>query len=176
MPFLFKDFVQFDTDHNAVHYIFTQKDFLQANLCQPKRGWPVLLCVLARFAGSLLVLNIYIGATILSKVHLKVILRLPGSICLKIKKCAHFKAHPVGNIADQMKRSWCLLERCLSSVFQHTHPFRKQPEAVSTHVVAGKHKQIWLPTLKHKQMDGSLDRETVPSLKGEEIRINVSSK
>lgn len=81
-----------------------------------KRRLHVLLCVFACFAS-------YIGATFSSKSHLKKIPRLPGNVCSKLKTCTCFKARPVGNIADQIKHSWCLLERCLSSVFQHTHPF-----------------------------------------------------
>lgn len=39
----------------------------------------------------------------------------------KKSQCTHFMAHPVGNIADQISR--CLLQRYLSSVFQHNYPY-----------------------------------------------------
>lgn len=131
MIFLFKNFVQFDTAHSAAHSIFTE----EAYLCQPKGGWPVSLCfgVFCQFIS-----------------HIKHLQRshhlVQGSfesdfttcrqyVLKKIKKCTHLKTYPVGNIADQINHSWCLLKRCLNSVFQYTHPFannlRQSPNTFS---------------------------------------------
>lgn len=93
-------------------------------VCQPKNAAFCSTGVFQQcFATSLLVSNIHIRATSLSKSYLKEIWWLQGS---------RFKAHPVGNITDQIKRSWCLPERCLGSVSTQP-PLCKQPEAISTH-------------------------------------------
>lgn len=69
-------------------------------------------------------------------------------------------AHPVGNIADQISR--CLLQRYLSSVFQHN-----QTQTTWGYLYlffSLESKQTGTPTLKHKQMVGLQDRGIVPSL------------
>lgn len=68
----------------------------------------------------------------------------------------------VGNIADQISR--CLLQRYLSSVFQHNYPYANNLRLSLLIFFSLERKQTGTPTLKHKQTDGLQDRGTVPSL------------
>ena len=64
----------------------------------------------------------------------------------KIKKCAHFRG--------RSNQAQLMFTREVSQQCVSTHPpLCKQPEAISTHLHTGKHKQTGLPTLKHKKAE-----------------------
>ena len=69
----------------------------------------------------------------------------------KIKKCAHFRG-PFCGQHHRSNQAQLMFTREVSQQCVSMHPpLCKQPEAISTHLLTGKHKQTRLPTLKYKK-------------------------
>lgn len=162
MLFFYSELVSIDTVQHAEHCTFTREDFPQPNLCQPLNAafcstvfqmfWHLVAYVKQSHQS-------YQHIQVLPEINFRATRQVLGG---KKSKYTHFMAHPVGNIADQISR--CLLQRYLSSVFQHNYPYANNLRLSLLIFLTGKQTDWHAYTQTPANLFDLQDRGTVPLL------------